>query len=73
MTPWDNRTGSAPGFIGMTGQDYRLMETSPCVDAGDDLPVDLLPDHDLAFQYVPHQRITDRLRDRLIDMGAFEN
>lgn len=56
----------------MTGQDFRLMETSTCVNAGDDLPVAVLPEHDLAFQYVRHQRITERPRDGMIDMGAFE-
>jgi len=61
-----------PGFVAMTGQDFRLMETSTCVNAGDDLPVAVLPEHDLAFQYVRHQRITERPRDGMIDMGAFE-
>jgi hypothetical protein len=72
LTRWDNRTGSVPGFVDITGQDYRLMETSICVNAGDDLPANVLPDHDLAFQYVRHQRTTDRPRDGMIDMGAFE-
>lgn len=68
---WANLTGTAPGFADMADQDYRLLATSPCVDAGDDLPADVLPDHDLTLQYVRHQRVADRVRDGVLDLGSF--
>lgn len=68
----DNLTGTTPKFVDMADQDYHLVASSDCVNAGDDLPADVLPDHSLQNQYVPHPCYTVRSHDSLIDMGAFE-
>jgi hypothetical protein len=67
-----NITGSDPGFIDEGGQDYHLDAGSGCINAGASLHADVLPDHDLASQYVKHQGREARPRDAAIDIGAFE-
>jgi hypothetical protein len=42
------------------------------VDAGNDLPVDLLPAHGLSWQYVAHLQYPHRPDDDAMDIGAFE-
>jgi hypothetical protein len=69
----DNPTGTAPGFVDMADKDYHLATGSRCINAGEELPVDILPDHALQQQYIRHQSYTTRPRDNLIDMGAFES
>ena len=62
-----------PGFVDMADKDYHLATGSRCINAGEELPVDILPDHALQQQYIRHQSYTTRPRDNLIDMGAFES
>ena len=73
VNPADNLTGTAPGFMDMADKDYHLVDDSRCVDAGDDLPADILPGHALQKQYKRHQSYTTRSQDSLIDMGALES
>lgn len=68
----DNLTGTAPGFEDFSAQNYRLSILSNCMDAGEELPSELLQTHALDEQYVPHQGYTIRNSDTAIDMGAFE-
>lgn len=67
-----NITGGDPGFVDEGGQDYHLAAASDCIDAGASLHPDVLPDHDVASQYVKHQGQEPRPRDAPIDVGAFE-
>jgi len=69
---WENVEGDEPGFADMAGRDYSLLDVSPCVDEGIDLPPELLPAHELLYQYTRHQRYTERPHDDHLDLGAFE-
>lgn len=58
-------TNPLPGSAAPTAAgDYRLLVTSPCIDAGDNtlLPADLLSDLDG----------NERIADGIVDMGAYE-
>ena len=67
-----NITGSDPGFVDESGQDYHLTADSQCVDAGGTLSSDVLPDYELDSQYVKHQAQEPRPDDSSRDIGAFE-
>ena len=66
-------TGASPGFRELDGGDFRLVPTSPCVDAGAGLHLDTLPEHRVPRQYVPHQRTEARRQRGGLDVGAFES
>lgn len=65
-------TGTAPGFVDASTQDFRPTSTSPAVNAGTTLHADTLPTHDLVRQYVRHQTSSARTVSGLIDIGAYE-
>jgi hypothetical protein len=64
--------GSAPGFIDLPSQDFRLAVGSAAQNAGTGLASAVLPQHDLLFQYVKHQGSQPRANDGVFDLGAFE-
>ncbi|MBX3288985.1 MAG: putative Ig domain-containing protein [Acidobacteria bacterium] len=66
-------TGTSPGFLDASVQDFRLQPTSPAIDAGTSLHADVLPSHSLLFQYVKHQTKTDRPMSGAFDLGAYEH
>jgi hypothetical protein len=68
----DNIEGDFPEFNDFSNQDYSLSSNSQCVDAGIALPSPILPNHNLPFQYVPHQHPGSRQSDEGIDQGAYE-
>ncbi len=61
---------AAPAFVDNTTGDFRLLYTSPCVDAGDNASVPT----DLARDFVGNRRVFDGNHDGIItvDLGAFE-
>jgi len=65
-------TGSSPGFVNESGQDYHITESSPCRDAGTTLHPDCLPTYDVIYQYVKHGDYEGRPSDGTLDIGAFE-
>jgi hypothetical protein len=65
-------TGENPGFVDEAAQDYRLRQSSPCINAGTLLHADVLPLHRLAWQYVKHRAFQKRASDGRPDVGAFE-
>jgi hypothetical protein len=67
-----NVTGTAPGFVDESAQDYHLAGGSACIDAGTALHDDVLPEHDLSSHYVEHQGQASRPQDATHDIGAFE-
>lgn len=68
-----NVTGTAPGFVNETAQDYNLAAGSPCIDAGGALNSAVLPTYNLTLQYVKHQSSTTRtMNGTAWDIGAFE-
>jgi len=65
-------SGDAPGFEDEGNQDFHLADGSPCINAGADLPAAVLPDHDVAGQYVSHRAGEPRPLEPPFDIGAFE-
>lgn len=69
---WDkedaNHISKAPIFVDTYNGDYRLMEYSPCIDAGDNSAVDMQTDMD------GNPRISDGNGDGVdtVDIGAYE-
>jgi hypothetical protein len=68
----NNLSGTAPGFTDFGGQDFTLAAINEVQDAGMALPMNLLPDHDLLWQYRRHQTLEDRPVQGALDIGAFE-
>ncbi len=65
--------GASPGFFDESSMNYRLASASDCVDAAASLHPDVLPDHALDMQYVPHQSGASRVPAGTgLDLGAFE-
>lgn len=69
----DNLDGSDPMFVDFNSQDFRLLDGSPLVDAGDAIPSIHLPDHDVLNEYLEHGADTLRYAVGTLDIGAFEN
>ena len=65
-------TGSSPGFVDASTQDFRLTSASAAVNAGTTLHADVLPTHNLLRHYVRHQLSEARPVNGPIDLGAFE-
>ncbi len=65
-------TGDFPGFADFGTEDFHLAEASPCINAGTSLHTDVLPDHDVLFQYIRHCQYEARPYDGIFDIGAFE-
>jgi hypothetical protein len=64
--------GSSPGFRDEPAQDFRLAMTSANVNAGAGLRAEVLPEHEVAREYVKHQSSQPRSNDGVLDIGAFE-
>lgn len=66
-------TGTAPGFVDVAGQDFTLVEASPCVDVAGVLAAAVTPAHVPAWEYVKHQAGEPRTTSGpAADVGAFE-
>lgn len=65
-------TGSAPGFVDAANQDFKLLSSSPAVNAGVSLHADVMPVHDVTRHYVRHQSSESRPIAGMLDLGAFE-
>ena len=68
-----NITGTDPGFFNFASQDFSPAPGSVCVDAGEPLHPDVLPDHEPLRQYLRHQRSSIRPIIGTRDLGAFES
>lgn len=64
--------GNDPGWVDFANQDFHLVSTSPCVNAGKDLPPIVLPDNNVVSQYVKHCQIEARPVHGALDIGAYE-
>ncbi|MGL1904010.1 MAG: hypothetical protein OCC49_17865 [Fibrobacterales bacterium] len=56
------------GFVNASQFDYRLLETSPVIDAGTVLEESLIP----RFEYVHKANATIRVTQGVVDIGAYE-
>lgn len=64
---------ASPEFLDFTKQDFGLATESACIDGATTLPPIVLPDHDVAREYVKHQSSHSRaLLGPSSDIGAFE-
>jgi hypothetical protein len=53
-------------------QDFRLLSSSPAINAGTILHADVLPAHSVTRQYVKHQQSEERPVNGQSDIGAYE-
>ncbi len=67
-----NVEGTDPGFVDLAAQEFELLETSACIDAGAPLAPEILPDHLPRMEYVRHALARPRPEDGAIDIGAYE-
>jgi hypothetical protein len=65
-------SGSSPGFVDAAAHDFRLLSTSPAVNAGIALHADTLSAHNVTRHYVRHQSSEARPVSGTLDLGAFE-
>ncbi len=65
-------TGTSPGFIDATTQNFRIGESSAAVNAGTVLHPLVILGNDLLRQYVLHQTSEPRPASGPLDIGAFE-
>ncbi len=64
--------GTAPGFVDLANQDFRLLSNGQAVNAGTTLNPDALPGNNIVRQYVKHQTSEGRPVSGALDIGAFE-
>ena len=72
ITAENTVVGQSPGFVNMAEMDFRLLPESACIDAGTSLHPNVLPAHNVIYQYVKHQSGEERPVDEVPDIGAFE-
>jgi hypothetical protein len=65
-------TGTNPGFVDVTNQNFRIVSNGQAVNAGTSLNIDVLPANDLTRQYVQHQTSEARPISGALDIGAYE-
>jgi len=62
-----------PGFKDVAGEDYRIIETSPCVNAAVSLPAACTPDNVPMYHYIKHRLAQNRITQGSgSDTGAYE-
>lgn len=64
--------GTEPGFVDLGTQDFALIESSPCVDAGAELDPEIAALHTPVFEYVRHALARPRPVHEILDIGAYE-
>ncbi|MEO0127691.1 MAG: right-handed parallel beta-helix repeat-containing protein [candidate division WOR-3 bacterium] len=65
-------TGTDPGFVDFNNEDFHLLWNAQCRDAGTFLAPQVLPQHNVVYQYVKHPYCENRPYDGIFDIGAFE-
>jgi len=65
-------TGNEPGFVDFNNEDFHLLSTSQCRDAGTNLAPEVFPQYNVIYQYVKHQQYENGPYDGIFDIGAFE-
>ncbi len=65
-------TGTAPGFVDVATQDFKLVSNAAAVNAGTSLHADVLPSNNVLRHYVKHQSSETRPVSGGFDFGAFE-
>ncbi len=66
-------TGTDPGFEDETTENFKLLETSDCVNMSGDFPPEITDNFPLNQQYVIHANVEPRNAvDGVFDLGAFE-
>ncbi len=64
--------GTAPGFVDLATQDFRLTSTGQAVNAGTTLHPDVLSVNNVIRHYLRHQASEARPVSGFFDLGAFE-
>ena len=68
-----NITGDVPGFIDLASQDFSLLATSICINAGGSVIVSTFPSHVVDREYAKHQHGAVRRFDGQADLGSYEH
>ena len=67
-------TGTDPGFIDETSENFALENSSPVVDISGDLPQQINVEYPLNKEYVKHANVKNRvIQGNAMDLGAFES
>jgi hypothetical protein len=69
---YGNVEGSDPGFVDFPTQDFELVGSSACIDAGADLDPAIAGSHTPVLEYVRHALSRPRPADGALDIGAYE-
>jgi hypothetical protein len=64
--------GVTPGFANEGAGDFRLTDSSSCINAAGILPKGILPEHDVAREFNNDPRSRNRAKEGKLDIGAFE-
>jgi hypothetical protein len=65
-------TGTDPGFWDEGGQEFWIVETSDCMNAGTAEAPACLPIYLVELEYVKHQQRKARASNGVLDIGAYE-
>jgi hypothetical protein len=68
----NNLIGTDPLFENFDDQNFNLQEISPLINQGNSIWTDLLPEHNIVFEYVKHQDSNPRILIDSMDIGAYE-
>lgn len=72
LTSTGNITGTAPGFIDVTANNYGLLSNSVCMDASHE-NADAASEHPVLHSYIKHQLYGERAAaGEPLDLGAYE-
>jgi hypothetical protein len=67
-----NLTGSAPGFLDLARQEFRLNTNSSCINAGTNLHAAVVAKHTPSWHYLKHRQAGRRNTYQAPDLGAYE-
>lgn len=65
-------TGTAPGFVDLAGQNFKLAAGAQAINAGTALHADALTANNVLRHYVKHQQSEARPSSGSLDLGAYE-
>lgn len=65
-------TDTEPGFVNLLAQNFNIQSDSDLIDQGMNVMSSLLPEHEVAKEYVKHQSTTSRISSGQTDIGAYE-
>lgn len=68
----NNIIGLEPDWVNFSIQDFSIQTNSLLINNGTSLPNNLLPEHNIIYQYLQHTDFEMRLPEGQLDIGAYE-